>query len=341
MNIAAGCLIALVASTCAMNVHAHDFCVTNPSELRAALAASSDGGANQDEHNFIALAAGTYLASDGTSRFFYANTSATSALQMWGGFNADCSVKSDDASLTVLDGDGAFQVLVVRSAAGFVDILTLTVQNASTTQPGGGLAVNDTGNTSGDVYLRDLIIRNNRTSSSYGGFRAFAHGAHVLYFDNNLVVANSADNGFSAGALLSDGLAYARYDTIARNVASGSNAGGLLCSGGPHCELANDLIWDNSNVDLYLIEDGALYFNDIGVMAGTAPSINQHPFDVDPLFVDAAGGNFHPGDGSPVLGKSTYLDSATDDDLEGHPLPLTGRTDLGAYVDTIFSDGLD
>ena len=59
---------------------ATDFCVTNTSELRAALAAVSDGGAYQDENNGIYLAAGTYSTSDIDGRFLYLNSSATSAL---------------------------------------------------------------------------------------------------------------------------------------------------------------------------------------------------------------------------------------------------------------------
>ena len=71
-----------------------------------------------------------------------------------------------------------------------------------------GIAVNDTGSTSGDVLLRDLIIRNNHTSSAAGAFRAFAYGTHVIYFDNNLVVGNSADQGFGAGEMFGAGQVY-------------------------------------------------------------------------------------------------------------------------------------
>ena len=71
------------------------------------------------------------------------------------------------------------------------------------------------------------------------------------------------------------------------------------------------------------------------------PSTNVGALDTDPLFVDAAGGNFHLGNGSPLIGVSTYLDSDSDNDIEGHALPLTGRTDIGAYMETIFNDGFE
>ena len=50
----------VVAAGVGVRAGAENFCVPTSSELRAALAAVSDGGANQDENNGIYLAAGTY-----------------------------------------------------------------------------------------------------------------------------------------------------------------------------------------------------------------------------------------------------------------------------------------
>ncbi|MEP6484421.1 MAG: hypothetical protein ABJB01_08220 [Rudaea sp.] len=316
---------------------AHDFCVTSSAELRVALAAASNGGANQDEINHINMAAGTYATSDVGDRFFYINTSATSGLHLWGGFNSDCTSMAEDASMTVLDGVAETQVLVARSLLGDVDLLNFTAQNADTTQPGAGIAVNDTGSTTGDVFLRNLILRNNHTSSTYGGLRAFVRGTHVLYFDNNVVVGNSADQGYSAGQLVGAAQVYARYDTVAYNTSISANGGALFCIG-TACEIANDIFWHNDTVDLYLVDEGNLYFDDIGVLQGTVPTTTQGVVATDPLFVDAATGDFHLGDGSPLIGVSTYYASQSDNDVEGHALPLTGRTDMGGYIETVFHD---
>jgi hypothetical protein len=336
-------LAAAVSLICGLMplLEANEVCVTTTSELRTALAAMSDGGANQDERNDIELAAGTYSTSDGLGRFVYRNTSPTSSLHLWGGFNADCSLMGEDASVTILDGNDATQVLVVRSAVGEVDVLNLTVQNANTDQPGAGIAVNDLDSTSGDVLLRNLIIRNNHTTRLYGGFRAFARGAHVLYFDNNLVVDNSADTDYGAGALFGEGQVYMRYDTVSRNTSPNTATGGVSCSGTPNCEIANSVFWLNSNTDLNLASDAKMYFDDVGILGGTVPSINDHPITGDPLFVAPASGDYHLGNGSPLLAVSTYLDSGSDNDVEGHALPLTGTTDVGAYMDTIFNDNLE
>ncbi|HEX4481564.1 MAG TPA: hypothetical protein VH082_12180, partial [Rudaea sp.] len=316
--------------------------VTTTAELRSALSAASDGGANQDDGTDIFLATGTYSTSDGLGRFFYLNTSPTASLHLWGGYNADCTQRVDDASATILDGNDATQVLVARSALGDVDILNLTVQNANTDQYGAGIAVNDSNvTTSGDVLLRDLIIRNNHTSYYHGGFRAFARGTHMMYFDNNLVVDNSADRGYGAGELYGQAQIYVRYDTIANNIAQGSTVGGLLCAGVPNCEIANSVFWQNTNADLYVNYDAVMYFDDVTQIAGNTPSTNANPIVGDPLFADPATGNYHLGDGSPLLAVSTYLHSDSDNDIEGHNLPLTGTTDVGAYVDTIFNDNLE
>ena len=332
-------MMAAALTVGSMTAHAADadFCVTTTSELRAALAAASDGGANQDDRVFIAVAAGTYLTSDGSARFFYRNSSTTSALQMWGGYNADCSQKSDDASLSILDGANATQVLVASTTDGFLDILSLTIQNANTNQPGAGIDINDTNDdTTGEVHLRDLIIRNNRTSNSYAGFRAFTRGNHPLYFDNNLVVDNGANN--YVGELYGEGQVYVRYNTVSNNTAPNASPGGVFCYGTPTCEIANSVFWMNSNSDLYLFGDAKMYFDDVGNLTGVVPSTNANPIAGDPLFVDPATGDYHLGNGSPLLAVSTYLDSDSDNDIEGHALPFTGTTDVGAHIDTIFND---
>lgn len=314
------------------------FCVTTTSELRAALVAASDGGANQDDRVLIAVAAGTYSTSDDSGgRFFYRNTSSTSTFQLWGGFNADCSLKSDNASLSILDGANATEVLVASTTTAFLDILTLTIQNANTNQPGAGIDINDTNDdTTGEVHLRDLIIRNNRTSGSYAGFRAFTRGNHPLYFDNNLVVDNGSNN--YVGQLYGEGQVYMRYDTVSNNTAPNTSPGGVFCYGTPTCEIANSVFWTNSNTDLHLFSDAKMYFDDVGILSGVVPSTNANPIVGDPLFVDPATGDYHLGNGSPLLAVSTYLDSDSDNDIDGHNLPLTGTTDVGAYVDTIFND---
>ncbi|HEX4479612.1 MAG TPA: hypothetical protein VH082_02290, partial [Rudaea sp.] len=62
---------ALVVGTMTARADETVFCVTTTAELRSALSAASDGGANQDDGTDIFLATGTYSTSDGLGRFFY------------------------------------------------------------------------------------------------------------------------------------------------------------------------------------------------------------------------------------------------------------------------------
>ena len=128
---------------------------------------------------------------------------------------------------------------------------------------------------------------------------------------------------------------------MSNNTAPGTSTGGLFCYGTPTCQIANSVFWNNSNTDLYLFGDADMHFDDVGVPGGVVPSTNANAIVGDPLFANAAGGNYHLGNGSPLLAISTYFDSGSDNDIDGHSLPLTGTTDVGAYVDTIFNDKLE
>jgi hypothetical protein len=54
-------------------------------------------------------------------------------------------------------------------------------------------------------------------------------------------------------------------------------------------------------------------------------------FFVDPAFVDATGGDFHPAQGSPALDAGASVDALPDTDLEGNPRAAGDAPDLGAY----------
>ena len=60
----------------------------------------------------------------------------------------------------------------------------------------------------------------------------------------------------------------------------------------------------------------------------------------DPKFIDSANGNYRLSGNSPLLGF--YPDSngiLLDRDLAGDGIPSIGFCDMGAYEDTVFTDG--
>ena len=334
-------LVASLLAGLSAAASAHTFCVTDSSTFRLALAAVSDGGTFADEPNVIQMAAGTYATTDVNDRFVYVNASATGSIAISGGFDAVCATQQHDATLTVLDGAGVSQVMVLRSTVGDVALSWLTVTNAETTQPGGGLGINDVASTSGGVYIYDTIITGNHTSSSHGGLRAYTFGNHPLYFDNNVVAFNSADGNFSAGTLIGGATVYLRHNTIAENFTSGMGISGMWClaSASASCIIANNIAWENAGGDFYLGNVASLVYNDYTTSSGATPTQLVGNVSTDPSFTEAMAGDFHLYTGSPVVGLSEYHGSYSGLDVEGKPLPTRGRVDLGAYSETIFSDG--
>src|SRR5689334_19754648 len=108
-------IAALLLLGVAASATANTFCVSNAGALQLALNVASDGGAYQLEHNVIQVVAGTY--STGTlanQTFHYVNTTGTGSLDLQGGWNPGCTVRTQKAALTVLDGNHASQVLSLR-----------------------------------------------------------------------------------------------------------------------------------------------------------------------------------------------------------------------------------
>ena len=332
-------IAALVFAAVSNAASAHTFCVADSATFRLALAAVSDGGTFADEANVIQMAAGTYATTDINDRFVYVNASATGSIAISGGFDVVCATQQHDATLTVLDGARISQVMVLRSSAGDVSLSWLSVTNAETTQPGGGLGINDIASTSGGVYIYDTIITGNHTTSSHGGLRAYTYGNHPLYFDNNLVAFNSADGNFSAGSLIGGAAVYLRQNTIAENFTAGTGISGMWCLASPRCIIANNIAWENPGGDFYLGSAASLVYNDYTTSSGTTPTQLVGNVSTDPYFTASMAGDFHLYTGSPVFALSEYSGSYSGLDLEGRPLPTSGRIDLGAYSETIFSDG--
>ena len=329
-------------------VQAHQVCVTNASELQAAL---DQAAVTSDEGSFINIAKGTYKTTDLASpaRFIYQTSIVDPQffIVVRGGWNADCTVRTAEANDTILDGDHTTQVLVVRIPAGHAQVYGLTIQNGETDQPGAGLAINELGSDHADVTVSTNIIRNNHTSRSFGGFRAFASGTgdgginNALTVRNNVIYGNSADQGNSAGeAVGGDGGVVINNNTVTQNstIAAGA-AGGLSCFG--PCTIANNIFWNNDNIDLYLSQSGALFdYNDVGVLGGSAPAESTGDVQVDPQFVEAADADFHLSGSSPLVAFSPelYPLDYPYTDPDGDESPTSGRMDAGAYQETIFVD---
>lgn len=322
------CCLGLIGGLYVTACGAHDFCITNVAQFNQALIDSARGGTYSAEPVFLHLAAGTY-----SGNFF---VDRDDDFYLVGGYDDDCSHLTSDASLTILDA--GHNGTVLTTFAGLTVISNLTIQNGASTDVAAGLLVNNYNdmfiNFAGPVSLANLIVRNNHAQQGAGGI--FAWGGHaMLYMADCLVYGNSSAMSVGGVALRSDATTTAVYDnTIADNEGA---TGGLAISAGNDTDISNNILWENVGNDLAFDGKIHLRYNDYGTLSGSALSTLGN-ISTDPLFVDPQGGDYHLAGASPARNFSPILEGL---DLNGHPHPTSGMQDIGAYYDTMFSDGFD
>jgi hypothetical protein len=326
---------------------AHTSCADSSAAIQAALAAASDGGANDNEDNTIQIVIGTYYTSNnGNAEFSYNNATTARKLDINGGYNSDCSAITENPGLTILDGSGATRVLESESN-GDVSLRYLTFQNGSAVanQYGAGVALNLYDTAVGPIIFDQNIVRNNHSASSDGGFRIGLSGSGTLQFENNLIVGNTADN-FIGGGEIDDNSSTANIvnNTFAQNTVANSPAsaiGGLSCLGSGANTMSNNIFWGNSGYDLDTA--AILVDNDYGTDAVSPNATSSGNVSVDPKFSSST--DFHLLPTSPLLGQGTLTPTGglPTIDIEGHPRSYNGHVDLGAYErgDEIFADGFE
>jgi len=168
--------------------------------------------------------------------------------------------------------------------------------------------------------LNRCIIANN--NSSDGGGAADKYSAKIR---SCLFVSNTATVGGGL-SFRADGAAY--NTTVAHNEAT-SSGGGIYCTTGGN--LWNTIIYFNTapaNANYYNAGSGMSY-----AYCCTTPAITgSGNISADPLFLNAAVGDFHLFDDSPCIDAGTNMSwmwSATD--LDGNPRIIDGIVDMGAY----------
>ena len=330
-----------------ISANAFTFCVSTAAGLQGALTQSSTNGAHDGEANTIWVTTGMYNTGAATNNgpFYYHSSSPTGGLQIIGGYASGCFPQTRDASLTILDGGNATAVLELHNAVHDVEVGFLTIQNGQSGSVGAGLSMNAVSGDNGQTVIYNNIIRNNHTTNQAGGVFAHTSTSDIQFLYNNLIVGNSADQGFGAGNFGDSGTGGAGVynNTITQNTTSLSGgSGGLFftCSGPALCDVANNIFFNNTGSGLYLgTSIATLKYNDYGSLGGFPALNSTGNVSVNPQFVNAANNNFHLSGTSPLLAISPV--PALRDDLEGHSYPVNGKVDLGAYAETIFADGFD
>jgi len=186
----------------------------------------------------------------------------------------------------------------------------------------------------GGDFVRCSFL-NNSTEGNGGALYMYDNGT----FKDCLFAGNSAASTFQAGgAIYNNGYTSTLKNcTIANNHAPNSRGGGISIKGG-NFTLSNCILWGNTdgNADLMtkqFYKNGgnttisySIYQD--GLPTGATDGGNNST--ADPLFANAAGGDFTLQSASPAIntGDNTGV-SATD--LAGNPRVAGGTVDLGAY----------
>ncbi len=194
------------------------------------------------------------------------------------------------------------------------------------------------------VTLMGNTIRNN-TSGRYGGLYAVTSYSEVLLANN--IIADNTAAGYGGGAYVAsynEGILYLINNTIAGNIVTSEygNGGGLylyLGSASAEGHLYNNLFRDNtaswgSEISLQDWSGGAVmaYNNNVDPSAVEGSfTMEGGNINVDPLFVDAAGGDYHLTLGSQCIDagdSGAPLLPATDYEGDGRVLGVA--VDIGA-----------
>jgi hypothetical protein len=362
--------LALLTGLAASSAGAATYCVTNVSELQAALTAAANSPADDE----IKIQQGIYAASQ---QLVYNSPNPGWAF-LTGGWiqvgGTNCAQQLKVASNTILTGSGVHQVLAMFfNPPGSVQfgprygIQNLSIRDgygdSATFQRGGGLQMFSGVDIQVEFWLDNVVVANN--SGYFGGGADFYVRRGLIRVVNSLFSDNSAPTTafahFSAISLAGDGPngILVANSTFANGSCAGSGGRGCgigaTVGGGIRMDIINSLFFNNAVSDVNIegaasggFGNGVAFadYSRVGATTGNIALSQSNPLVGDPRFVDAPNQNFQLRDDSPFINRGLgtipvygYLGY----DLSGSLRTRFGNLDPGALEnqtwDFIFANG--
>jgi predicted outer membrane repeat protein len=278
------------------------------------------------------VAKGTYKPTSGSDRSISFNLK--NGVAIYGGFvgNETKSEQRDWAkNPTILSGDiGVVDTDTDNTYNVVKAIGTLTAPLDTTTRLDGliiekGYSDNDGGGAIlkyANIIIANNVFRNNYTSDDGGAVYATSSNST---FANNLFLSNKAND--DGGAVYTESALTFTHCTFALNRSEYS--GGAVYNSNVGSAISNCIAWGNRAKNYYQQLHGVIctYSCVEGGYTGTGNISN------DPLFVDAANGNYRLQQASPCINKAlaTRTPAWLTSDFDLLPRSINGGVDMGAY----------
>jgi len=275
-------------------------CVDTVGELNAAVALATDDDVR------VNVVQGTYNI-DNTVLNSDTDFDIEAAVSIYGGYNAGCTQRSVNPALTVLSSNSGKTLLI--GDGGDIKLVSLTLRNL------GYVDFEPLDGGAGFSASHDLRLERVRFDN-VGGIETYGPYAYLQQVE---VVRSPAHGGINCAFVFNPNpvqLIQIENSLFAGNETNGvciNNANGNVSSFGGAVRIYNSIFWDNAGADVKLRStdfqsDVALYYNviqdlDLVPPTTTAPfqSLNQ-----DPLFLNAANGDFRIGNSSPARNSGLF-----------------------------------
>jgi hypothetical protein len=168
------------------------------------------------------------------------------------------------------------------------------------------------------TFLRNRFVEN--------GVAAYVVNQANVNFENNLFLGNGAD-GYTRVIELRAKATHFAYNTLVRNFNGCSYVGIVACIGA--CNNVANISHNNFPDEAQPCYDQVWYGGTMSYNLTEVPFPGATNKTGDPLFVDAANGDFTPGAGSPALDNGDPADMPPGD-FNGNKRPVGDGPDIGA-----------